>query len=223
MTFSIIARCSETGQFGAAISSSSPAVASRCIRAKAGVGVAASQNITDPQLASILLEMAKYNISPKNAITELTKNTDFIAYRQLSLLDTVNPPFAFSGRNTLGIYAQHIGTHVVCAGNLLDNDQVTRIMLEQFEQSTGTLATRLLDALQAGERAGGEAGDVHSAGLLVVDKLEWPIIDLRVDWSDQPIPELIALWKIYEPQVDDYVLRALDPTSAPSYGVPGNE
>ena len=112
---------------------------------------------------------------------------------------------------------------MVCAGNLLDNDLVTSVMLEHFEQSKGTLAERLLYALKAGEQAGGEAGDVHSAGLLVVDKLEWPIIDLRVDWSDQPISELIALWQIYEPQVDDYVLRALDPTSAPSYGVPGNE
>ncbi|MEB3793084.1 DUF1028 domain-containing protein [Acinetobacter sp. IK40] len=223
MTFSIIARCSETGQFGAAISSSSPAVAARCIRAKAGIGVAASQNVTDPQLASILLEMVKYNISPQNAIDELTKNTDFIDYRQLTLLDAHNAPFAFSGENTLGIYAQHLGTDVVCAGNLLDNINVTRAMLEQFEQSKGALAERLLYALQAGEQAGGEAGDVHSAGLLVVDKLEWPIIDLRVDWSDQPISELIALWQIYEPQVDDYVLRALDPTSAPSYGVPGNE
>lgn len=223
MTFSIIARCNETGQFGAAISSSSPAVASRCIRAKAGVGVAASQNITDPHLANILLEMTKYNISPKHAITELTKNTDFIEYRQLSLLDAVNPPFAFSGENTLGIYAQHIGKHAVCAGNLLANEQVTHAMLKQFEQSKGVLAQRLLDALNAGEQAGGEAGEVHSAGLLIVDKLEWPIVDLRVDWSAQPISELIALWQIYEPQIDDYVSRALDPINARSYGVPGNE
>ncbi|WP_333666457.1 DUF1028 domain-containing protein [Acinetobacter guillouiae] len=223
MTFSIIARCSETGQFGAAISSSSPAVASRCIRAKAGIGVAASQNITDPLLASILLEMTKYNISPKNAITELTKNTDFIEYRQLTLLDAVNEPFAFSGENSLGIYTQHIGKHAVCAGNLLANENVTHVMLKHFEQSKGTLAERLLYALDAGKQAGGEAGAVHSAGLLVVDKLEWPIVDLRVDWSDQPISDLIALWQIYEPQIDDYVLRALNPINARSYGVPGNE
>lgn len=223
MTFSIIARCSETGQFGAAISSSSPAVASRCIRAKAGIGVAASQNITNPDLANILLEMTKYNISPHRAITELTGNTDFIEYRQLSLLDAVNDPFAFSGKHCLGIYAQHIGQHAVCAGNLLANDQVPHAMLKQFEQSKGVLAERLLKALKAGEQAGGEASTIHSAGLLVVDKLEWPIIDLRVDWSEQPISELIELWQIYQPQIDDYILRALDPMRARSFGVPGNE
>lgn len=223
MTFSIIAKCAKTGQFGAAISSSSPAVASRCIRAKAGVGVAASQNVTDPQLASILLEMVKYNVSPKDSIVELVNNTDFIEYRQLTLLDASNPPFAFSGSETLGIHAQAIGKEAVCAGNLLDNTEVPHQMLAAFDQAQGCLAERLLQALQAGEHAGGEAGDVHSAGLLVVDKLDWPIVDLRVDWSDAPISELVNLWALYQPQVEDYILRALNPTSAPSYGVPGDE
>jgi uncharacterized Ntn-hydrolase superfamily protein len=96
-------------------------------------------------------------------------------------------------------------------------------MLKQFEQSKGVLAERLLKALKAGEQAGGEAGAIHSAGLLVVDKLEWPIIDLRVDWSERPISDLIELWQIYQPQIDDYILRALDPMRARSFGVPGNE
>lgn len=223
MTFSIIARCSKTGQFGAAISSSSPAVASRCIRAKAGVGVAASQNVTDPQLAKILLEMVKYNVSPNDAILELVNNTDFIEYRQLTLMDATNPPFAFSGSEALGIYAQSIGKEAVCAGNLLAHTDVPNQMLKAFDYAEGCLAERLLQALQAGEKAGGEAGEIHSAGLLVVDKLDWPIIDLRVDWSNSPISELAKIWQIYQPQVEDYILRALNPSCAPSYGVPGDE
>ena len=82
MTFSIIARCPKTGQFGAAISSSSPAVASRCIRARAGVGVAASQNITDPQLGHALLDLIKYDIAPTQALQELQQSVEFIQYRQ---------------------------------------------------------------------------------------------------------------------------------------------
>ena len=58
---------------------------------------------------------------------------------------------------------------------------------------------------------------------VVVDKLEWPVINLRVDWSDTPIEDLYQLWKVYEPQVEDYIVRALNPTDSPSYGVPGNE
>lgn len=223
MTFSIIARCNKTGQFGAAISSSSPAVASRCIKAKAGVGVATSQNVTDPELASILLDLVKYNVSSSDAILELVNNTDFIKYRQLTLIDSATSPSAYTGSNALGINSHVTGKDAVCAGNLLANSKVPNRMLEAFENSKGSLAERLLHALKAGADAGGEAGAIHSSGLLVVDKLDWPIIDLRVDWSDRPIEDLDTLWEIYEPQVDAYILRALNPEGAPSYGVPGDE
>jgi uncharacterized Ntn-hydrolase superfamily protein len=223
MTFSIVARCKTTGQLGAAVSSSSPAVASRCIRAKAGVGVAASQNITDPHLANILLDLIKYDVSPNDAIQELVANTDFIEYRQLLVLNMQGQVAAYSGEKTLGIYHAHTGQDVACAGNLLANPNVPRAMCQAFEQSQGCLAERLLLAMQAGLAAGGEAGSVHSAGILVVDKVQWPIVDLRVDWSESdPIGELYNIWKIYQPQVEDYVLRALNPSSSPSYGVPGD-
>lgn len=223
MTFSIIARCHKTGQFGAAISSSSPAVAARCIQAKAGVGVATSQNITDPYLANILLDMTKYDLAPEESIAELVKNTDFIEYRQLSVLNSDEKPAAFSGKYTLGVHSECIGEHAVGAGNLLANPQVPKAMVDAFEQYQGTLAQRLMYALKAGLQAGGEAGPVHSAGLLVVDKLEWPVVNLRVDWSDTPIEDLDQLWTLYEPQVEAYVSRALDPGGAPSYGVPGEQ
>ena len=223
MTFSIIARCHKTGQFGGAISSSSPAVAARCIQAKAGVGVATSQNITDPYLANILLDMTKYDLSPEESIAELIKNTDFIEYRQLTVINSDERPAAFSGKNTLGVHSQCVGEHAVGAGNLLANQDIPKVMVNAFHQASGSLAERLLIALKAGLAAGGEAGPVHSAGLLVVDKIEWPVINLRVDWSDTPIEDLYQLWKVYEPQVEDYVVRALNPSSSPSYGVPGNE
>lgn len=223
MTFSIIARCNKTGQFGGAVCSSSPAVAARCIQAKAGVGVATSQNITDPYLANILLDMTKYDLAPEDSIAELVKNTDFIEYRQLSVINSDEQPAAFSGKYTLGVHSQCIGEHAVGAGNLLENEDVPKAMVDAFHQSAGSLAERLMVALKAGLAVGGEAGPVHSAGLLVVDKLEWPVINLRVDWSDTPIEDLYQLWKVYEPQVEDYIVRALNPTDSPSYGVPGNE
>jgi uncharacterized Ntn-hydrolase superfamily protein len=72
--------------------------------------------------------------------------------------------------------------------------------------------------LQAAVEAGGEAGPVHSAGLVLVDSVPWNIADLRVDWAeDDPVSELAALWQIYRPQLDDYVQRALDPSKAPGY------
>ncbi|MBF7681891.1 DUF1028 domain-containing protein [Acinetobacter sp. B5B] len=223
MTFSIVARCEKTGQMGAAVSSSSPAVAARCIRAKAGIGVAVSQNITDPHLSDVLLNLVRFDVAPKNAMQELVANTEFIDYRQLMVLDTHGQVATYSGEKTLGIYATHTGEQVACAGNLLKNDQIPHVMCDVFMQSKGDLAERLLLAMQAGLSAGGEAGPVHSAGILVVDKMDWPIIDLRVDWFEKdPIAELYQIWKHYEPQVDDYIGRALDPSSALSFGVPGN-
>ncbi|BFM03003.1 DUF1028 domain-containing protein [Psychrobacter alimentarius] len=222
MTFSIIARCERTGQLGAAISSSSPAVASRCIRAKAGVGVVASQNITDPNLSQILIEMMQYNLTPIDAGHELIKSTEFIQYRQLMALSATDAPFVFSGEHTLGTFTTAQGKRAACAGNMLSSTAVPEKMLMTFEQSEGSLASRLLESLVSGYHAGGEEGEVHSAGLLVVDKATWPIVDLRVDWSDTPIEDLQQLWDIYEPQLYDYIVRALNPTISPSYGVPGD-
>jgi uncharacterized Ntn-hydrolase superfamily protein len=75
----------------------------------------------------------------------------------------------------------------------------------------------------AGLAAGGEAGPVKSAGMVVVDTQAWPIADLRVDWHDAPLAELTALWALWKPQMRDYVTRALNPSAAPTYGVPGDE
>jgi uncharacterized Ntn-hydrolase superfamily protein len=96
-------------------------------------------------------------------------------------------------------------------------------MLAAFEGAQGALADRLLYAMQAGLQSGGEAGPVHSAGLLIVDDVSWPIVDLRVDWTEgDPIDALVGLWAQFSPQVASYRQRALDPSQAPSYGVPGD-
>ena len=85
------------------------------------------------------------------------------------------------------------------------------------------LGDRVIAAMQAGLAAGGEAGPLYSAGLLVMDREAWPIADLRVDWHDEPLAELARLWQVWAPQMHDYVTRALNPASSPSYGVPGDE
>lgn len=82
MTFYIVARCSKAGQLRAAINSSSPAVGSRCLHARAGISVVATQNTTDPKLAGVLLDLIKYNLTPQQAISELKKDYEFLEYRQ---------------------------------------------------------------------------------------------------------------------------------------------
>lgn len=223
MTFSIIARCPESGMFGVAISSSSPAVAARCAHLRARAGAVASQNITDPALGQIGLDLLARGLSAREVCDALVASTPVIAYRQLALVDASGRVASYSGSNTLGIHAVHCGEGVIAAGNLLANDQVPSAMVRGYQDNAGKpFATRLMAALRAGLDQGGEAGPVHSAGLCVVREVSWPIVDLRVDWSAGPIAALEEVWAVYEPQAEDYVRRARNPSGAPGFGVPGD-
>lgn len=222
MTFSLVARCAKTGQFGMVISSSSPAVAARCAHVRAGVGAVASQNITDPELGPLLLDQLATQDADA-ALAALTGGRAHIDYRQLLVIDRAGRTAVYSGSQVLGFWGQAQGRDCAAGGNLLANPDVPAAMVGAFEEATGHLADRLMLALDAGFTAGGEAGPVHSAGLKLADSLSWPLVDLRVDWSDQPIADLQAAWVVYRPQMTAYVQRALDPTRAPSYGVPGDK
>ena len=224
MTFSIAARCAVTGRFGVAVSSSSPAVAARCVFARAGVGAVCSQNITDPSLGPRILDIMGLGASAPEALSIVCHSTDNIDFRQLTAVDAKGCAASFSGEHTLGVHAAVIGDNVVCAGNLLSSEAIPSHMMDAFSTSEHQdLADRLLQAMQAGIAAGGEEGPIHSAGLLLVDKLAWPVASLRVDWHEAatPIDELAKLWQVYAPQLEDYVTRAVNPASAPGYGVPG--
>jgi uncharacterized Ntn-hydrolase superfamily protein len=220
--------------FGVAIASSSPAVAARCAHARRGAGAVATQNITDPSLGPQILDGLEHGAGAREALEAALHSTPFGAYRQLIVVSREGTPVVHSGAKALGIVGTAVGVDAAAAGNLLARAEVPAAMVAAFEEewrlsgaASGVaapvhFASRLLHALRAGVAAGGEAGPIHSAGLLVVRDVSWPIVDLRVDWADEaPVDELTALWERYEPQVEDYVRRALDPAAAPSFGVPG--
>jgi uncharacterized Ntn-hydrolase superfamily protein len=209
---------------GVVVTSSSPAVAARCAWARAGVGAVSTQNVTDPALGPRALDMIESGRSAADALAVVMAAAPHAEYRQLAVVDARGQTASFSGTRTLGRHGSDSGLDCLAAGNLLADERVTAAMVRAFEQRPGShLADRLLDGVRAGQAAGGEEGPVRSSGLLVVDKVPWPVTDLRVDWHDDPIAELARLWMIWRPQEADYVNRALDPTSAPSYGVPGDE
>src|SRR5579862_2138491 len=213
MTFSVIGRSTQGNEFGIAISSSSPAVAARCSHARAGAGVVASQNITDPRLGGRILARLAHGESADSALIEVLAETPERDFRQLLALGSTGPAAAHSGSRSLGIFNTALGRDCAAGGNLLAHPGVPSAMVQAFEIGGDVFAERLLAALRAGRDAGGEAGPVHSAGLLVVRHLEWPIVDLRIDWSEHdPVDELDRLYRLYAPQIDDYVRRALDPS-----------
>ena len=224
MTFSVAGFCERTGMVGVSITSSSICVASRCPWVRAGVGAASTQNITDPSLGNEMLDLIAKGSSPEQAVQMVTKGRKFINYRQLAVIDIKGRSASFTGSETLGTNAVVKGDGCIAAGNLLITTEVPQAMADSFSiHSNLHLAERLLLALQAGLDAGGEEGPVHSAGIKVAHEHSWPLVDLRVDWADEdPIDQLIELWRNFEGQMMDYNTRAIDPRSAPSYGVSGD-
>jgi uncharacterized Ntn-hydrolase superfamily protein len=224
LTFSISARCQKTGMFGIAVSSSSPCVAARCAHARAGAGAVATQNITDPTLGPKGLDLLAQGLSAKEVLAKLRAGAQHIDYRQLALVDRQGGTASYSGSKTLGTHRTAEGPNVVTAGNLLKNIDIPQRMIDAFmADETAHLGDRLIGAMQAALAHGGEEGPVHSAGMLLVRDVSWPVADLRVDWHEtDPIGELHRLWQLWQPQMDAYVTRALNPSTAPSYGVPGD-
>ncbi len=222
MTLSVLGT-DGSGAVGIAVSSSSPAVAARCIHLRAGVGGAASQNVTDPRLGVRLLDHLEAGLAPQAALDAVVGDAEHVEHRQLTALDLTGVAAAYSGSGSLGVHHHHVAEDVVAAGNMLAATEVIDAVAAAFRSADGELEERLVAALRAGVAAGGEAGPLHSAGLAVVRRVSWRETDLRVDWHDDPVEELRRLVAVWLPQRDDYVKRALDPRSAPSYGVPGDE
>ena len=224
MTFSISGFCQKTDMVGVAITTSSICVASRCPWVRARVGAAVTQNVTDPSLGNLMLDYLEQGLNAQQSIDKVVKDRQFINYRQLALMDSKGNSAGYTGSETLGANAISQGSGCIAVGNLLNSVEVIQAMVDSFSNNINLhLAERLLVALQAGLDAGGEEGSVHSAGLKVSHQHPWPLVDLRVDWADDgPVSELVKLWRAYEPQMKDYNSRAIDPSQAPSYGVPGD-
>ena len=224
MTFSIVGRCARTGMFGVAITTSSICVGSRCPHVRAGVGAVATQNITDPHLATLVLDAMAVGQDASGAIASVVKNRENISYRQLTAVDARGTTAHFTGANILGTHAVSEAADCVAAGNLLSSKAVAKAISDGFGvDPSAHLAERLLQAIEAGVAAGGEEGPVHSAALLVGDKMPFPLVDLRVDWNEtDSIAALRCSWLNYAPQMDDYLNRAINPQVAPSYGVAGD-
>lgn len=226
MTFSIAGVCRKTGMSGVAVTTSSISVGSRCPWSRARVGAVSTQNVTLPEIGPRTLEFMAQGMSAQQALDQVLQTTRFNEYRQVIAIGTDGSKGSHSGAKVLGTHAIAEGQDVIAAGNLLQSSELPAGMVHYFESHADLpLAERLIRALLCGiEQFGGEEGPVHSAAILVTDEQSWPMVDLRVDWADQgPVDQLLGLWQEYEPQMQAYVDRALNPPAAPSYGVPGDE
>lgn len=224
MTFSVAGRCAATGVLGVVVTSSSPSVGARCPWVKTGVGAILTQNVTDPRLAAIGFSVLENGYDAEAAIRAMKATSPFPDYRQLAVVDANGKPAAFTGSNALGVHGEFCAQNVASIGNLLSDPDIPEAMGREFLRTEGQpLTERLIAAIEKGFQMGGELDQERSIGLLVFTDEPFAYVDLRVDFSEQPLEDLKKLWEIYGPQANDYKVRAVIPEIAPSYGVKGDE
>ena len=216
MTFSLVGMCGRTGMFGAAVTTSSIGVGSRCPYARAGVGAVLTQHRTDPALGPRGIDLLEAGRSAQEAVDALVAGNPTIGWRQLAVIDQEGRTAFFHGDRISSIHGAAQGPSSCAIGNIVRDAGVPRAMVDAFEAAPDEhLAERLVRALEAGEEAGGELKQVKSAALLVVHEHSFALVDLRVEFDRNPLAELRFLWEVYRPQVDLYVRRAVDPDSIP--------
>lgn len=217
MTFSIVARDPATGMFGIAIATSSIAVGNRCPWVRAGVGAVTTQSRSDIRLGPRGLDLLDSGLSARATVDRLVEESEYPEKRQIAVIDRTGATAFYCGPKIATVNSGWSGEDCVATGNGLDNPDVPRRMIEFFLSTTETaFIPRLLGAVEAGIAAGGEWGPVKAAALLVADRHAWPLVDLRVDYEDQPEKKLRALWDLYEPQVDHFVEQVLRPNEIPN-------
>lgn len=212
MTFSLSALDRATGMFGIAVASSSIAVGNRCPWARAGVGAIATQHRTDIRCGPLGLDLLARGFSARETVDILVAGSEHPDLRQFAAVDRNGRTAFFNGPKIESIATTHEGDACVSVGNFMANHHVTEAMVHGYETSQAELfAERLLDALDAGVAAGGETQPAMAAALLIVDRQAWPLVDLRVDFEQQPATRLRKLWQAYEPIVDRFITQVLNP------------
>lgn len=195
-TFSITARCERTGQFGVAVSTALPAVGMLCPFASAGVGAVATQSFVNVYLGKWGLGLLAEGRGAEEAKDILLSWDPDPASRQFSIVDREGNAAAHTGEESDAWHGHVVGEGFVVAGNMLVGEETLEAMTESFRGSGDEpLSERLILALEAGQAAGGDKRGRQSAALYVVDREEYPYLDLRVDEHADPVPELRRVYR----------------------------
>jgi uncharacterized Ntn-hydrolase superfamily protein len=212
MTFSLAARDPQTGMFGISIATSAVAVGNRCPWVRAGVGAVTTQHRTDTRAGPVGIELLTKGFTARETVDFLAANNEFPQERQFAAVDREGRVAFFNGAAIECIHAGHEGHQCVSTGNLLANADVPRRVVEAYEASMHLpFAERLLAAIRGGLDAGGETKPIMASALLIADRHSWPLVDLRVDWKEDPIGELERLWAFYKPYQEHYVNQVIAP------------
>ncbi len=213
MTFTIAARCPETGAIGIGIATSSPAVGSRCVHVMHGIGVIAHQATPEPRLARWGMRMLEMGAKAPKVLKELVDGDPDIEFRQIAVIDTTGIAVARTGANNKNHSSHLIGDGFVALGNFLEGAHVVRAIHDGYLGSRGEpFEERLMRAIEAGRDVGGQYPEGQtSAALLVYKDKAVAHVDLRVDHSMEPIAELRRLLEWFKPLLPFYEERCDNP------------
>ncbi|MEO8204198.1 MAG: DUF1028 domain-containing protein [Betaproteobacteria bacterium] len=214
MTFSILGRCARTGKAGFCQATSTPAVGWRITDIVPGKGVVTIQAHGDYRRLQVAKKLIEFGHTPEKVLKDLCEGDKYFEFRQFAILDYYGN-FAVRTGNRTRSWAGEIAAHDhIATGNVLVGEQVVRAMSEAFVKSEGEeLEERFMRALEAGRDAGGQEEGQTSAAIVVFGRHEFPLVNLRVDVSAEPVGELRRNLDWFKPLIDYYEKRTLDPGS----------
>jgi uncharacterized Ntn-hydrolase superfamily protein len=202
MTFSIVARCPRTGQYGVGVATYSPNVGRSCPVVVANRGAASMQAMVNPALNVMAAEMMAKGISAKKIIAELLECDPRPDSRQILMVDVYGQAHAVTGACNPAYAGHHVGAGYACGGNVLASEAVVKAMAASYEATVDlALSERLVRALEAARDAGGQPEGQTSAALLVYGQRPFSLVDLRVELDDEPVGELRRIWDWYQPML----------------------
>lgn len=194
-TFSIIARDPSTGELGMGVQSKAFGAGNRAMTAKGGVAIVAHQASANPMYGPMAIELIERGYSPEEALNDLVRSDEGRDRRQNAIIDIDGRTAAWTGQATNDWKGHRCGMDYCAQGNILAGPEVVDAMVRSFESSSGPLAERLMDALDAAQAAGGDARGMQSGAILVVAPrvgggFTDRVVDIRVDDHREPLAEL---------------------------------
>jgi uncharacterized Ntn-hydrolase superfamily protein len=202
-TYSIVARDPATGQLGVAVQSHWFSVGSVVSWAEAGVGAVATQSFVDPAYGPRGLELMRGGLSPEQALAALISVDEGREVRQVAFVDASGRVAAHTGRQCIAAASHRVGDSFSVQANMMLSDRVVPAMAAAYEKAEGDLAERMLQALEAAQRAGGDIRGRQSAAMVIVKGVSsgrpWAdrVLELRVEDHPDPLVELRRLLTIH--------------------------
>jgi uncharacterized Ntn-hydrolase superfamily protein len=226
MTYTVLAKCPETGRFGMAIATYSLAVGQWCDGLDRHAGVTMSQAFVRPTNNSLALRLLGLGHSAKCVTDALVQDDEFASYRQIGTISSSGQVSCHTGENARPWAGHYIGAGYVAMGNVLSGDAVVHAMAEAYEASASQpFDDRLLAALEAGRDAGGQRGSggrqlaERSSALIITASDNVAAVNIRVDLHEHAVDELRRVHKFCSLYAEYYRRRGIDPSEAPAQEV----